>query len=193
MALQRLLGCGCAQLLGIHQAPSLNTQSNTGVATFGAATNCLNNYRISFIMSRSQRFFYDVRQYAVLLDEDDHFLTLQLPDKYKDLAKKWTLPGGKLEPKDDPEGGLLREIKEETSLKADILFPFHIARWKTKNSEKLGVFYLCRLTGRRHEPKLSHEHQNYLWLSGDKAAKHPFYNKVFKQAIRKAYEILEDE
>ena len=39
-------------------------------------------------------------------------------------AGKWGIPGGKLEPGEDPLAGALRETKEETGLSVEMAFPY---------------------------------------------------------------------
>lgn len=135
-------------------------------------------------MSRSKRFFYDVRQYVVVFNKLDEILLLQVPDTYKDIKGSWTLPGGKLEPKDSPESGLEREVREETGLKITHLEPFYIARWNTKNSKKLAIFYQADIKGSRTDPNLSDEHGDYAWVTMGEALRHKFYNKQFKEALK---------
>ncbi len=49
------------------------------------------------------RWVYDVRHYALLTDDVGNLLILQLPKEYDAAAANtWTLPGGKLEPSDEP-------------------------------------------------------------------------------------------
>ena len=48
----------------------------------------------------------------VLVDLDGFFYTTQRPEE-KNLALHWEFPGGKVEPNEDPEHALRREIEEE--------------------------------------------------------------------------------
>ncbi|PIZ31662.1 MAG: hypothetical protein COY40_01390 [Alphaproteobacteria bacterium CG_4_10_14_0_8_um_filter_53_9] len=115
---------------------------------------------------RRQRWFYDVRQYALVQDEEQNTLLLQLPSTYdEDAANSWTLPGGKLEPSDEPKPGILREIKEETGLNATLQSPCSVARWTTRNSKKLAIFYKATVEGVKPAPVLSAEHQRFAWVT----------------------------
>jgi 8-oxo-dGTP diphosphatase len=132
-----------------------------------------------------QRWLYDVRQYALLTDPDGKFLILQLPKTYDDTAANtWTLPGGKLEPDDNPAKGILREIREETGLEAALNGPCAIARWSTRNSKKLGIFYKASVAERAPEPKLSGEHQRAFWITLDELKDYPFHRKDMVEIIR---------
>jgi 8-oxo-dGTP diphosphatase len=133
----------------------------------------------------NRRHYYDVRQYAVLTNEKEEILVLQLPMRYKPYGGKWTLPGGKMEPHDKPESGLLREIKEETQLSAQVEKPLHISRWDTNRSRKLAIFYKCSLTGRRKQPVLSEEHYAGRWIARNEIPDVPFYSPYFMEALKK--------
>lgn len=124
------------------------------------------------------RWFYDVRQYAILTDEAGHILLLQLPAKYDEgTANTWTLPGGKLEPADDPQEGLAREIAEETGLPAKVVGPVSVARWSTRNSKKLAIFYRATVPGTMPKPSLSHEHQRHAWAKQSELKDFPFHRE----------------
>jgi len=98
---------------------------------------------------------------------------LQLPAHCGDAANLWTLPGGKLEPEDTPEGGLLREITEETGLVARDLRLVTARRWATSNSEKLALFYAA--TAEEKTLLLSSEHKSARWVGADDVAALTFY------------------
>ncbi|MFZ2619682.1 MAG: NUDIX hydrolase [Alphaproteobacteria bacterium] len=133
---------------------------------------------------RTRRYYYDVRQYAVLQNAEGDLLALQLPKHYVPYGLKWTLPGGKMEPRDNPEEGLLREIDEETGLRATVLRPLYIGRWDTNNSKKLAIFYLCRVEGSENAI-LSEEHYSARWVSKEEALEMDFYSPYFKEALEK--------
>lgn len=122
------------------------------------------------------RHYYDVRQYALLTDAAGNLLILQLPKEYDEAAANtWTLPGGKLEPTDDPGEGLLREITEETGLTAELKGLATIARWSNRNSKKLGIFYHARVSGTKPTLKLSGEHQRAIWIAPAEVSEFPFH------------------
>ena len=134
---------------------------------------------------RSKRHYYDVRQYAVLQRANGDILTLQLPAHYKPYGSMWTLPGGKLEPKDTLEDGILREIEEETCLNAEVVDLLHVARWDTKGSRKLTIFYHCKLVDDNSTPILSEEHRSAEWVAPEDIEKVEFYSPYFIDAISK--------
>ncbi len=130
------------------------------------------------------RHFYDVRQYAVLTDVDGKILILQLPKDYDErAANTWTLPGGKLEPTDEPGEGLLREIAEETGLQATLQGVCAVGRWATRASKKLAIFYRATVAGHQPDPVLSGEHQRAVWVSLEELPGFPFHRTEMAQVI----------
>lgn len=142
--------------------------------------------------ARRQRWFYDVRQYALLTDEDGKILILQLPAAYDEgAANSWTLPGGKLEPSDDPTDGVLREIREETGLTAALAGPCGIARWSSRNSKKLGIFYKGIVAGKAPVVQISSEHQRALWVKPEEIGDFPFHREDMRLVIRRIFGVVD--
>ncbi|TKW60763.1 MAG: NUDIX hydrolase [Blastochloris viridis] len=138
-------------------------------------------------MSASKsRWFYDVRQYALLTDDAGNLLILQLPKEYDaTAANTWTLPGGKLEPTDEPGEGLLREISEETGLTGTLVGPAGVARWTSRNSKKLGIFWRATVPGTKPNLKLSKEHQRAVWISPSEVGDFPFHRPEMLDVVKK--------
>jgi 8-oxo-dGTP diphosphatase len=131
------------------------------------------------------RWFYDVRQYAIITDPNHHILILQLPAKYDEgTANTWTLPGGKLEPTDNPHTGLEREIAEETGLAALVSGPVTVARWSTRSSKKLAIFYRASVATAAPRPTLSAEHQRHAWVTVAELTNFPFHRSDMVDVIK---------
>ncbi|MFA6215102.1 MAG: NUDIX hydrolase [Patescibacteria group bacterium] len=78
----------------------------------------------------------------------------------------WDLPGGKLEPNEDPFLGIVREIKEETGLEVKPLkvlgaYEFDLDKLG-KNSHRFIIYSTEVISG---EPKLSPEHLEQRWAT----------------------------
>lgn len=132
------------------------------------------------------RWFYDVRQYALLTDSAGNLLILQLPKEYDaSAANTWTLPGGKLEPSDEPGEGLLREISEETGLTGTLVGPAGVARWTSRNSKKLGIFWRATVEGTKPQLKLSKEHQRAVWINPSEIGDFPFHRPEMAEVVKK--------
>ncbi len=86
-----------------------------------------------------------VAAYAVITDEEGRMLLPHWSEP--GLGSGWTLPGGGVEPGEDPADGVLREIFEETGYSAEL-------------SELLGIDNLVIPGDRRHAKHLGTPLQN---------------------------------
>ncbi|MDN3495069.1 NUDIX hydrolase [Planococcus sp. APC 4015] len=101
-----------------------------------------------------------VAAYAIIVDDDDRLL---LAHWIEGRRNAWTLPGGGLEPGEDPEKAVRREVKEETGYRVavDELLGIHsrvipASRRITEATEPLHtlrIVYRAHITG----GKLSYE------------------------------------
>ncbi len=105
--------------------------------------------------------------------ETETILLLQRSeDNYKPGI--WETGYGRIDQGEDPEAGLRREIREETGIKniefVRLLTGWHFYRGeKRAENEVIGLTYWCQTPDQ--EVKLSHEHQEYQWVTLDKALK----------------------
>lgn len=75
----------------------------------------------------------------------------------------WGLPGGRLEPDENPNTGILREIEEETNLTVDLVGPVDI--WYGDFGRGLFVSIDYLVLYRSGSVQLSAEHSAYCWAS----------------------------
>ena len=75
----------------------------------------------------------------------------------------WGPPGGRLEPDEDPNKGILREVKEETGLDVAIMTPVGVWHGSYRDSILVSIDYLAENTS--GEVKLSNEHSEFRWSS----------------------------
>lgn len=111
-------------------------------------------------MNKSRNYTHQVAVIGYTIDEGKILLL-----KRETPPRVWAPPGGRLFPDEDPGEGLLREIREETSLIAEIVTPVDIWFGKWRNSYLLSIDYLVRV--RAGEIRLSKEHSQYRWLTLD--------------------------
>ncbi|MFZ1721922.1 MAG: nucleotide exchange factor GrpE [Microgenomates group bacterium] len=109
---------------------------------------------------------------AILEDpETEQILLLQRSeDNYKPGI--WETGYGRIDQGEDPEMGLRREIREETGI-INVTFVRLLTGWHfyrgddTAENEVIGLTYWCQT--RDTEVRLSREHQEYQWVTLDKA------------------------
>lgn len=89
-------------------------------------------------------------------------------------AGKWDVPGGRIEPQEEVQEGLLREVKEESGLNVKpgellgIMDGFSVI--EGDDCHVVRIYFLCEAT--TDEVKLSQDHDDYDWVDptamGDK-------------------------
>jgi len=102
----------------------------------------------------------------------------------------WEIPRGKVDEGEKIKQGLLREVKEEVGLDIEILQYFNKFNYVVKHNgiiERVSTQYnfICRMKNEDDEVKLSHEHQNYKWISYDAEAE-LYLNGEIKQTVMMA-------
>lgn len=120
----------------------------------------------------------------IIRDKNSKILVLTRGRTHPNFAKHLDFPGGEVEPGEDNNSGIIREIKEEIGLdllpsKIKLLFDQKI------NPELTHLLYSYKLD--EAEPKLtiSWEHSSYKWVNGDLLLKEqlpqnvdPYYKNV---------------
>ena len=88
-------------------------------------------------------------------------------EAYPDL---WEVPSGKKEPLEKVTDAVLREVKEETGLTAEIIKMVDVFNFSVEKPDETRdvtqINFLLKLIG-NSEVKLSNEHQNFAWISKD--------------------------
>lgn len=105
---------------------------------------------------------------AAIIENTEGQMLLIKRASHKSNPGFWEDVGGRLEPKENPKNGLLREIKEETGL-CDIeiikplsVFHTYLDNQKKSKNELFGISYWCRT--KTTEITLSDEHTEYKWV-----------------------------
>ena len=129
-------------------------------------------------------------QQAVIFDMNDKFLVLKYSGVYGAKTKdKWTFPSGRLEPNENYEEALKREVKEETGLDVDVVYQFFSSIITTVDGKKvLTVIYLCRPSGKKI--KLCKEHTEYKWVNTKELKKMKLINPIMVEIAEKANVLL---
>ncbi|HSX16682.1 MAG TPA: NUDIX hydrolase [Patescibacteria group bacterium] len=106
---------------------------------------------------------------AVIVNDEGKVLVLREAATYKDGTNvgKYHVPGGRLDPGEAFLDGLAREIKEETGLTAEPLYPLHVDEWRPVIHDVphhiIAVFMLCKLKG-SGDAVVSDEHDEAEWI-----------------------------
>ncbi|MHA1303147.1 MAG: NUDIX domain-containing protein [Candidatus Heimdallarchaeaceae archaeon] len=139
-----------------------------------------------------QNFFVGL---AALIERDGKFLILQR-SKEKDFKPgAWEAVTGRLEREEEPEKGLLREVKEETKLDVEVIMPIDTGFFYRGGKEFPMVFIAFWVKYLNGQVELSWEHDRFKWVTLDEALeiedlKH--FHKMFKR-IKKLKEYVPND
>jgi 8-oxo-dGTP diphosphatase len=74
----------------------------------------------------------------------------------------WEIPGGRLNPGEDPILGLMREVREETGLYVTPRQPLSVRHFTRDDEQKITMItFFCKPSGGKLG--ISEEHSNYKW------------------------------
>ena len=93
------------------------------------------------ILSRIIRPLFQVFAAGVIFDQDDKILLVK--STYQRFHP-WGLPGGSLDYGESPEDAVKREVWEETGLIVEIKRFLLVKTW---SPDRVGLYYLCEITG----------------------------------------------
>jgi len=129
---------------------------------------------------------------AIIFRREDNLIKYLLI-KYE--SGHWEFPRGQIEKGEKLEDTAIREIKEETGIE-DISFIRGFKEWikfffrhEGKTVMKIATFLLAET--KTEEVKLSHEHQDYIWLEYEEALKKLTYDNS-KTVLKKANSFLKN-
>lgn len=114
---------------------------------------------VQIVSSRLIRPLFQVFSAAVILDEQKNILLVK---STYNRFHPWGLPGGGLEYGEHPEEAVIREVFEETGLHVCVEKLLLI---NTLRPDRVGMYYLCRITGGTFYP--SDEVSEFAYFSLD--------------------------
>ncbi|OHA17562.1 MAG: hypothetical protein A3H57_00785 [Candidatus Taylorbacteria bacterium RIFCSPLOWO2_02_FULL_43_11] len=129
---------------------------------------------------------------AGIVYSDNKVLILQRRNDEAILPGLWELPSGKRESMEPSIDALKREVLEETRLSVEPVMPVYVFDYAVKKGDEVRdttqINYLVKpISGTN--VKISHEHQNYKWISEDQLSTCKLSDNT-QLALRKAFEIL---
>lgn len=112
------------------------------------------------------------------------FLIVKRADNDSFLPGIWEIPGGKLEPGEDPLDGARREVKEEAGLDVELVSPISIWTYGdySGGTQFIQIDYLCKIIG-NPEVKLSEEHSDFAWITYDELDKYEISPEMRKEIL----------
>lgn len=101
-----------------------------------------------------------------LIRSGDRYLVVRRSDTASYMAGRWELPGGKVEPGEEVEDALVREITEETSITVHVGPPIsvHTNRDSLPYRQHVEITYLCGYESGSVQLNPV-EHDSYKWMS----------------------------
>ena len=103
---------------------------------------------------------------AFILDHNGHLLLVKRSQVDPHMPNGWDIPGGRLEPGENPLTGLQREVSEEVGLDIDVLMPLEVRHFTRDDGQKITMLvFLCNPTNLK--VKLSSAHSESKWTPVD--------------------------
>ncbi len=125
------------------------------------------------------------------IEKEGKVLILRESDDYDEGTNKgrFDVAGGRVEPGENYEESLRREVKEETGLEVDVGTPFAVDEWRPEVEEEqwqiIGIFFRCTTQG---EVDLGEDHEEYVWMEPEDYQEYdliPSLNDVFLQYLER--------
>jgi len=117
-----------------------------------------------------------VTQKAVISRKNGKFLTILRGKTAPSHPEVWDLPGGALDYGEDPQAGIIREIKEETGLEVKNLKPFDVSGKENPWGYWVTIAYSCEAV--TDEVVLSCEHTEFKWVTKEEFFKLESWEKI---------------
>jgi 8-oxo-dGTP diphosphatase len=115
---------------------------------------------------------------SLIINDRGELLLIKRRDNDVHCPSHWEIPGGRLNPGEDPEQGLKRETKEETGLDIEIKHPIRVHHFIREDNQKITMItFFCKPIS--NSIKLSEEHTEHEWCNLE-TAKEKIHNAFIK-------------
>jgi 8-oxo-dGTP diphosphatase len=134
---------------------------------------------------------------VLIVDSQNDALVMHRSSTHPTLAHQPDLPGGLIEPGEEPGEALLREVVEETglTLQFDQLRLVYTGVQTWENENRVRLLYVTKLDEAKPDIHISWEHADALWLPlSDLPSIEHEYNHFYKEGLAyiRENEILKD-
>lgn len=132
---------------------------------------------------------------ALIFDSAGKFLLLTRSDTHPTLAGYYDLPGGMIEPSEEPGAGVLREIQEETGITTSGAKVLYATTMLIGSVSYPTLLYCIYLGDESPAVTISWEHSSYEWAGLDKLAEvEPQLAPTYREALQyiRANDILSE-
>jgi 8-oxo-dGTP diphosphatase len=113
---------------------------------------------------------------AVIRREDGRVLLLRRAAASTHFGGMWEVPGGKVEPGEDFDEALRREVDEECGLEIEIVGPAGVSSFELPAIRVLVLCMEARPTG--GEVRISFEHEAYAWVSVSEISQYQIVEQI---------------
>lgn len=98
-----------------------------------------------------------------IVDENDNLLVLKREKNDVHMPEIWEIPGGRLDPGENPFEGMKREAREEIGIEVEVKEPISVKHFTRQDGQVVTmIIFLCKPLSK--DVKISEEHEEFKWI-----------------------------